>query len=167
MLNLHEYALGMRVLYAFCPQNACPARAPCLFGTGATLVWLANHACAARQQRLLCSSGWLFGGGNKAFGGAGGEAFFSFRCKDFAIVLRGSYMRIFTSEILGRRAVGRNFAILAALAEQSVTLSSTVRDAIPGSESALWTVRAVAFVCVWQKQADARGLVIKKYNFCD
>lgn len=76
-------------------------------------------------------------------------------------------MRIFASEILGRRAVGRNFAILAALAEQSVTLSSTVRDAIPGSESALWTVQTEVFVYVWQKQADVRGLVIKKYNFCD
>lgn len=76
-------------------------------------------------------------------------------------------MWIFTSEILGRRAVGRNFAILAALAEQSVTLSSTVRDAIPGSESALWTVRTEVFVYVWQKQADVRGLVTKKYNFCD
>lgn len=130
-------------------------------------MWLANHACAARQQCLLCSSGWLLGGGNKAFEGAGGEVFFSFRCKDFAIVLRGSGMRIFASEILGRRAVGRNFAILASLAEQSVTLSSTVRGAIPGSESAFWAVRTEVFVYVWQKQADARGLVIKKYNFCD
>ena len=150
-MNLYEYASGIRVLYAFCSQNGCPACAPCLFGAGATLVWLANHACAARQQCLLCSSGWLLGGGNKAFEGAGGEVFFSFRCKDFAIVLRGSGMRIFASEILGRRAVGRNFAILAALAEQSVTLSSTVRDAIPGSESALWTVRTEVFVYVWQK----------------
>ena len=82
-------------------------------------------------------------------------------------MLRGSGMWIFASEILGRRAVGRKFAILAALAEQSVTLSSTVRGAIPGSESALWTVRAEVFVYVWQKQADVRGLVIKKYNFCD
>lgn len=150
-MNLYEYASGMRVLYAFCPQNACPARAPCLFGTGATLVWLANHACAARQQRLLCSSGWLFGVGNKAFWGTGGEAFFSFRCKDFAIALGGSDIRIFASEILWRRAVGRKFAILAALAEQSVTLSRRVCGVIPSGESALWVVWTEVFVYVWQK----------------
>lgn len=155
----------MRILSVFCPQNACSARAPCLFGAGTTLVWLANRACVARQQCLLRSTGWLSDGENRAFGGVGGEKFFSFGCKDFAIVLRGSEMRIFAFEILNGRAFGRKYAILVALAEQSVTLSRAVPGVAPGGESALRAFVTVAFVAAGRQWDAVWGLVIKKYNF--
>lgn len=74
-------------------------------------------------------------------------------------------MRIFASEIRNGRAFGRKYAILAALAEQSVTLSRAVPGVASGGESAFRAFVAVAFVAVGRQWDAAWGLVIKKYNF--